>query len=229
MPRRILESALLSLVWLGPLLVAPGALMFARHVGGVWAPASLLLAGVFIGARRGTWRSATPLFATAGVAQLWAWTAGESSGATAIYTLSLLGCWLLVCPLARSLEPADALESRFLVTLVTDATAILASVSLAVLFDLRVAVGGLFAIGLAIAGVLYPSARVRVGIAVLAGGLLHAWLALPGLLEFASDRAADGMALDDVLRRAAVLVSALVLSGMVLSSRAAMRRSDRSD
>lgn len=218
MRRRILESALLSLVWLGPLLVAPGALASARAAGGALAPTFLLLAGVFIGARRGPRRGVVPLFATTGVAELWAWFAGDASGPIAIYTLSLLGCWLLVCPLARSLEPVDALESRFPVTLVADATAILASVSLAVLFDLRVAIGGSVAIAFALVGVRYPSARVRVGIAVLAGGLLHAWLGLQGLIELSHDRDAGAMELEDVVRRSAVLASSAVLAAMVLST-----------
>ena len=222
MRRRIVESGLLSLVWLGPLLVAPGALMWARATGGMLAPLFLFLAGVFAGARRGPRRSIVPLFAIAGVAELWALSA-EASGETAIYTLSLLGCWLLVSPLARTLEPVDALESRFLLTLVADATAILASVSLAVLFDLRVALGGVASVALAIVGVRYPVMRVRAGIAVLAGGLLNAWLGLPGLLELASDRAAHGMELDDVVRRSAVLASATVLAAMVLSADAEKR------
>lgn len=218
MRRRIFESALLSLVWLGPLLVAPGALIAARATGGALAPMFLVIAGMFIGARRGPKRSIVPLFATTGVAELWAWLAGEASGPIAIYTLSLVGCWLLVCPLARTLEPVDALESRFLVTLVADATAILGSVSLAVLFDLRVAIGGAVAIGAALLGVRYPVARVRAGIAVLAGGLLHAWLGLPGLMELAGDRAAGAMELEDVVRRSAVLASSAVLAAMVLST-----------
>jgi hypothetical protein len=218
MRRRILESALLALVWLGPLLVAPGALVSARTAGGTLAPAFLLLAGVFIGARRGPKRSIVPLFATAGVAELWAWFAGDASGPIAIYTLSLLGCWLLVCPLARTLEPVDALESRFLVTLVADATAILGSVSLAVLFDLRVALGGSVAIAGALIGVRYPVARVRAGIAVLAGGLLHAWLGLPGLIELAGVAETGTMELEDVLRRSAVLASSAVLAAMLLSA-----------
>jgi hypothetical protein len=216
MRRRVLESALLSLAWLGPLLVAPGALIAATESGGVLAPLFLVLAGVFVGARRGAPRSAVPLFATAGVAQLWAWMAGEPFGAIAIYTLSLLGCWLLVCPLARTLEPADALESRFLATLVADATAILGSVSLAVMFDLRVAFGGVVAVGLALVGVRYPVVRVRGGIAVLAGGLLHAWLGLPALLDRAA--VSDGLALDEVTGRSAVLVSTVVLGAIVLST-----------
>jgi hypothetical protein len=217
--RRILESLLLSLVWLGPLLVAPGALAWTRTVGGTLAPTFLLIAGAFIGARRGPRRSALPLFATAGVAELWALSA-ESSGEVAIFGLSLLGCWLMLGPLARTLEPVDALESRFLLTLVADATAILASVSLAVLFDLRVELGGLFAVGLAIAGMRTPIARVRAGIAILAGGLLDAWLGLPGLLELGSDDALRIVELDDVIRRSAVLASAAVLGAMVLSQRA---------
>lgn len=224
MRRRILESALLSLVWLGPLLVAPGALVSAIAAGGMLAPLLLVIAGVFIGARRGPRRGLVPLFATAGVAELWALSARapiggpEESGEIAIYTLSLLGCWVLVCPLARTLEPVDALEARFLVTLVADATAILASVSLAVLFDLHVAIGGAVAFGLAVTGVRYAIARVRAGIAVLAGGLLHAWLGLPGLLELAGDRAAGGMEMADVVRRSAVLASSAVLAAMVLST-----------
>ena len=218
MRRRVVESALLSLAWLGPLLVAPGALSSARVWGGALAPALLLVAGVFVGARRGPRRGVVPLFATAGVAQLWAWLAGDAAGAAAIYTLSLLGCWLLVCPLARTLEPADALQSRFLVTLVADATAILGSVSLAVVFDLRVALGGAVAVVFALVGVRYPVARVRAGIPVLAGGLLHAWLGLPGLMELARDPASAAMALDELLRRSAVLASAAVLAAIVLSA-----------
>ena len=217
MRRRIAESLLLSLVWLGPLLVAPGALVWAQATGGTLAPLFLLIAGAFIGARRGPRRSLLPLFAAAGVTELWALSA-ESSGEIAIYTLSLLGCWLLVPPLTRALEPSDALESRFPVTLVADATCILASVSLAVLFDLRVALGGLVAVVLAIAGIRYAVARVRAGMAVLAGGLLNAWLGLPGLLELAEDAQAHGMELDDMMRRSAVLASSAVLAAMVLSS-----------
>src|SRR5207344_538544 len=131
-------------------------------------------AGIFIGARRGPKRSVVPLLATAGVAALWALSAqppirdAEESAEIAVYALSLLGCWVLVCPLARTLEPVDALESRFLVTLVADATAILASVSLAVLFDLQVALGGGLALAIASIAVRYPVARVRAGITVLA-------------------------------------------------------------
>lgn len=223
MRRRILESALLSLVWLGPLLVAPGALVSAREAGGALAPVFLLLAGIFIGARRGPKRGVVPLFATAGAAELWALSAqtpdaSAESSEIAIYMLSLLGCWLLVCPLARTLEPVDALESRFWVTLIADATAILGSVALAVLFDLRVALGGAVAVGLALVGVRYPGTRVRAGIAVLAGGLLHAWMGLPGLLELVSDRDAGWMAMDDVVRRSAVLASSAVLAAVVLSA-----------
>ena len=221
MRRRIVESALLSLVWLGPLLVAPGALVVAADAGGVLAPLFLLLAGAFIGARRGARRSAVPLFATAGVAELWAWTAGEPLGPIAIYTLSLVGCWLLVCPLLRTLEPVDALESRFLATLVADATAILGSVSLAVLFDLRVALGGIVAIAMALVGVRYPIARVRAGVAIVAGGLLHAWLGLPALLD--RSVATDALALDEVTGRSAVLVSTVVLGAIVLSTSEELR------
>lgn len=217
MRRRILESLLLSLVWLGPLLVAPGALASARAWGGTLAPTFLLVAGVLVGARRGP-RGPVPLFATAGVAEAWAWLAGDASGPVAIYTLSLLGCWLLVCPLARTLEPVDALESRFFATLVADATAILTTVSLAVVFDLRVALGGAVAVVVALAGVRYPRARVRAGIALVAGGVLHAWLGLPGLLELELDPDATPMALDDVLRRGAVLASATMLGAIVLST-----------
>jgi hypothetical protein len=224
MRRRIVESAVLSLVWLGPLLVAPGALLSALAAGGPLAPLFLVLAGVFVGARRGPRRGVVPLLATASVAALWALSARvpsggpEESAEIAVYTLSLLGCWVLVCPLARTLEPVDALESRFLFTLVADATAILASVSLAVLFDLQVALGGALAIAVALLAVRYPVTRVRAGITVLAGGLLHAWLGLPGLLELAGDRAAAGMEMADVMRRSAVLASAAVLAAIVLSA-----------
>ncbi|MFO0682300.1 MAG: hypothetical protein U0234_09630 [Sandaracinus sp.] len=218
MRRRILESALLSLVWLGPLLVAPGALGDALHTGGVLAPLFLLAAGVFAGARRGVRRSPIPLFATAGVAELWAWLAGEGSGAVAVYALSIVGSWLLVAPLLRTLEPVDALEGRFLVTLVADATAILASVSVAVLFDLRIALGGALAVALALVSVRYPAARERAGVAVMAGGLLHAWLGLPGLLEPSADLASTTVSLEDTLRRSAVLASTVALAAIVLST-----------
>ncbi len=227
MQRRILESALLSLAWLGPLLVAPGALASALRTGGALAPLFLLTAGVLAGARRGTRRSAVPLFATAGVAGLWAWLAGEGSGAVAVYTLSIVGSWLLVAPLLRTLEPVDALEGRLLVTLVADATAILASVSIAVLFDLRVALGGVLAIAIAIVSVRYPAARERAGVAVLAGGLLHAWLGLPGLSEASPDLAGTTVSLEDTLRRSAVLASTVALAAIVLSTGQSAERERR--
>lgn len=217
MQRRILESALLSLVWLGPLLVAPGAIALATHTGGVLPPVFLVAAGVFVGARRGVRRSAVPLYAAAGVAELWAWLAGEGSGAVAVYTLSIAGSWILVAPLLRTLEPVDALEGRFLVTLVADATAILASVSIAVLFDLRIALGGALTVAIALVSVRYPAARERAGVAVLAGGLLHAWLGLPGLSEAPGDLASTAVSLEETLRRSAVLASTVALAAIVLA------------
>jgi hypothetical protein len=85
-----------------------------------------------------------------------------------------------------------------------------------VLFDLRVALGGVVAIALALVGVRYPIARVRAGIAVVAGGLLHAWLGVPALLD--REVASAALALDEVTGRSAVLASTVLLGAIVLST-----------
>lgn len=222
MRRRVVESALLTLAWLGPLLVAPSALASALVAGGFYAPAFLIGASALIGARRTATRTFVPLVMAAAVTGVWALSARAPIGAgvgaeeIATFTLAIFGCVTLVPALARTLEPADALESHFGATFVADTTAILGSVVLAVLFDLGLVLGGAASVLVALLGLRLPFARVRAGLAILVGGLLDAWLGLPALMEPLTDLVAVDVTLADLVHRASVLAACAVLSAVVL-------------
>jgi hypothetical protein len=223
MRRRILESAVLEALWLGPLFGAPVSLALTMQRGGPVVPWLLVVLAILIGARRALGRNLTPLLAVAGAAEAWAlWASSSHPGdelAEGLSSTMLTSAvaWVFLPALARSLEPIDTLEAHFPRTVLADATTILAAVSFAVLFDIHAALGLVAAVLAALALRATSILRVRVGLAIVGGALLHVWLGL--------DAAVASAQLDP--RRGALTTAAMMI-GVVALARSEPRP-ERSD
>ncbi len=221
MRRRILESAFLQALWLGPLLGAPIALRQAIHRGGPAVPWLLVALAILVGARRSLGRNLAPLLMVVGAAEAWAlWVSAAASHESAGVPLTTLlltttVAWIFIPALARTLEAADSLEAHFPRTVLADAAAILASVSFAVLFDLHALLGFVAALLSALLGQGSAALRLRTGLAVLGGALLHIWLGLDAAIDASAFEATGG--LDDLVRRGALSVPVLMLGTIVLA------------
>jgi hypothetical protein len=220
MRRRILESAILEALWLGPLLGAPVALIDAMHRGGAVVPWLIVALAVLVGARRSLAQNLAPLLAVFGAAEGWAlWvsspTPRELTPSLAPILMTTAVAWIFVPALARSLEPRDTLEAHFPRTVLGDAAAILASVSFAVLFDLHATLGFVAALLSALLGQRAPAVRVRMGLAIIGGALLHVWLGLDAAIVVSAADAS--FAALELVPRAALAIAAVVVGVIVLA------------
>lgn len=220
MRRRILESAILEALWLGPLLGAPIALADAMHRAGPVVPWLLVSLAILIGARRALGRNLAPLLVVVGAAEAWAlWISTPAQDHVVAplpaILLTTAVAWMFLPALARSLEPVDTLEAHFPRTVLADAAAILAAVSFAVLFDLHAVLGFVASLLSAMLGQGAAALRVRTGLAIVGGALLHVWLGLDAAIDASAFDPALG--LTDLVRRGALTTAALLLGVIVLA------------